>query len=65
MAAKLSALRTGRALLSETLFFCFWYSFLLGAESTPGPIAAGRIKQIVNNSFTSPGLELATLRLGA
>jgi hypothetical protein len=26
------------------LFFCFWYSFLLEAEWTPGPNAAGRIR---------------------
>jgi hypothetical protein len=29
MAVRLLAPRTGRALLPETLFFCFWYSFLL------------------------------------
>jgi hypothetical protein len=46
MAVRLSALRTGRALFPETLFLCFWYSFLLEAEQTPGPCAAGRIRQI-------------------
>jgi hypothetical protein len=30
----------------ETLFFCFWYSFLLEAEWTPGPSAAGSIRSI-------------------
>jgi hypothetical protein len=29
---------------SETLLFCFWYSFLLETELTPGSIAAGRIR---------------------
>jgi hypothetical protein len=28
----------------ETLFFCFWYSFLLEAEQALGPSAAGRIR---------------------
>jgi hypothetical protein len=28
----------------ETLFFCFWYLFLLEAEYTPDPTAAGRVK---------------------
>jgi hypothetical protein len=31
----------------KTLFVCFWYSFLLEAEYTPGPSAAGK------NSFTA------------
>jgi hypothetical protein len=30
----------------ETLFFCFWYSFLLEAEYITRPSAAGRISQI-------------------
>jgi hypothetical protein len=29
--------------LETLLFFCFWYSFLLEAEWTPGPSAARRI----------------------
>jgi hypothetical protein len=33
----------------ETLFFCFWYSFLLEAEQTPRLSLAGRIKQIEKN----------------
>jgi hypothetical protein len=32
MAALLSALRSGRALLPRNIFFCFWYSSLLEAE---------------------------------
>jgi hypothetical protein len=32
MAVKLTALRTGRALLPETLFLCFLRSFLLEAQ---------------------------------
>jgi hypothetical protein len=39
MAARLSALRAGRSLPPG--FFIFkvpWYSFLLEAESTPGPV---------------------------
>jgi hypothetical protein len=27
-------------------FLCFWYSFLLEAEWTPGPIVAGRVRLI-------------------
>jgi hypothetical protein len=38
------AVSTGRALLSETFFFWFWYSLLLEAEQTQGPSAAGRIR---------------------
>jgi hypothetical protein len=30
----------------ETLLLCFWYSFLLEAEQTPGPSAVGRIRKI-------------------
>jgi hypothetical protein len=41
---RLSALRTGRALLPRKKYlFVFWYSFLLKAEKTPGPSVAGRI----------------------
>jgi hypothetical protein len=37
MAVRMSALRTGRALLTEPfLYFCLWYSFLLETEETPG-----------------------------
>jgi hypothetical protein len=28
----------------ETLFFCFWYSFMLDYEKTPRPNTAGRIR---------------------
>jgi hypothetical protein len=48
----------------EILFFCFWYSFLLEAEWTPGPRAAGRIRYI-ENPFTSSGLEPAIFWLVA
>jgi hypothetical protein len=37
----------------ETLFSCFWYSFLLEAESTPGPSVAGRIPDEVIGFFFS------------
>jgi hypothetical protein len=30
----------------ETLFFRFWYSFLLEAEETKGSTAAGKIRKI-------------------
>jgi hypothetical protein len=30
----------------ETLFFWFWYSFVLEAEYTPGPSVAGGIRKI-------------------
>jgi hypothetical protein len=56
MAAKLSALLTGRALPPETLFFCVWYSLLLEAEG---------LGKLIKNVFTSSGLEPATFRLVA
>jgi hypothetical protein len=65
MAARLSALRTGRTLLPG--FFILkgsWYSFLLEVESTPGPVrleGLGKFKK----KFTSPGLEPATFQLAA
>jgi hypothetical protein len=65
MAVRLSALRTGRAVLPRNIFFCFWYLFLLEAEWTPGPSATGRIRWIEENSYTSSGLEPATSRLVA
>jgi hypothetical protein len=38
MAARLSALRAGRTLPPDLFIFKdSWYSFLLEAESTPGP----------------------------
>jgi hypothetical protein len=36
----------------ETLFLCFLYSFLLEADKTPGPSAAGRILQIEKSAST-------------
>jgi hypothetical protein len=45
MAVRLSALRTNRALLPRKIIFsCFRYLFLLGAEETPEPTAAERIR---------------------
>jgi hypothetical protein len=61
MAARLSALRTGRALLPETLPFCFWYSFLSGAGKPQDLVrleGLGKLKK-----FTSSGLEPATFRM--
>jgi hypothetical protein len=44
MALRLSSLRTRRTLLPRNIiiFLCFWYLFLLEAEYTPGPGAAGK-----------------------
>jgi hypothetical protein len=65
MAARLSAaLRAGRTLPPG--FFIFkdsWYSFLLEAESTPGPVRLEGLGQL--KKFTSSGLEPATFRLAA
>jgi hypothetical protein len=36
---------------------------MLEDEETPGPSAAGRIRQIEKNSFTSSGLEPGTFLL--
>jgi hypothetical protein len=46
MAVRLSALRTGHTLLPRNIIFLLLVLVLLEAESTPGPSAAGRIKQI-------------------
>jgi hypothetical protein len=62
MAARLSALRVGRTLPPG--FFIFevsWYSFLLEAESTPGPVRPEGLGQLKKS--TSSGLEPATFRL--
>jgi hypothetical protein len=64
MSSMLSALRTGHILLPGTLFFCLLYSFMLEAEWTPGPNAAGRIRYIKEKG-TSLGIELAAFRLVA
>jgi hypothetical protein len=64
MAARLSALRADRTL--PTGFFIFkysWYSFLLEAESTPGPLPPEELGQFKKS--TSSGLEPATFRLAA
>jgi hypothetical protein len=29
------------------LYFCFWYTFLLGTEYIPGPIATGSIRKLI------------------
>jgi hypothetical protein len=59
MAAKLSALRAGRTLPPG--FFIFkdsWYSFLLEAELTPGPVRPEGLGEFKKS--TSSGLEPAT-----
>jgi hypothetical protein len=57
---RLLASGIGRAQLPRNIvYFWFWYSFLLEAEYTPRPSAAGRIR------FASLGLEPATFRLVA
>jgi hypothetical protein len=64
MTTRLSALRAGRTLTPG--FFIFkdsWYSFLLEAESTPGPVRPEGLGQFQKS--TSSGLELATFRLAA
>jgi hypothetical protein len=62
MAARWSALSAGRTL--PTGFFIFkdsWYSFLLEAESTPGPVRPEGLGQFKKS--ISPELEPATFRL--
>jgi hypothetical protein len=64
MAARLSALGSGHNLPPG--FFIFkdsWYSFLLGAESTPGPVRLEGLGQFKKS--TSLGFEPATFRLAA
>jgi hypothetical protein len=39
-----------RSTLQIYLYFCLWYSFLLGPEYTPEPKVAGRIRHIDNNN---------------
>jgi hypothetical protein len=43
---------------------CSWYSFSLGAESTPGPWY-GRKEMSLKNSVTPPGIDPGTVRLVA
>jgi hypothetical protein len=62
MAARLSALRASHILPPG--FFIFkksWYSFLLEAESTPGPVRPEGLGQFKKS--TSSGLEPATFQL--
>jgi hypothetical protein len=64
MAAIVSALRARRILPPG--FFIFkdsWYSFLLEAESTPGPMRPEELDQFKKS--TSSGFEPATFRLVA
>jgi hypothetical protein len=64
MAARLSALSAGRTLPPG--FFIFkdsWYSFLLKAESNPGPVLPEGLGQFEKS--TSSRLEPATFRLAA
>jgi hypothetical protein len=64
MAARLSALRAGRTLLLGLFIFKdSWYSFLLEAKSTPGPVRPEGLGQFIKS--TSSGLEPATFRLAA
>jgi hypothetical protein len=59
MAARLSALGAGHTLPSG--FFIFkdsWYSFLLEAESTPGPVRPerlGQFKKSTSSELVTPG----------
>jgi hypothetical protein len=64
MAARLSALRASRSLSPG--FFIFkdsWYSFLLEAELTPGPVQPDGLGQFKKS--TSSGIEPVTFRLAA
>jgi hypothetical protein len=62
MVARLSALRAGRTLPQVSLFFKdSWYSFLLEAESTPGPVRPEGLGQFKKS--TSSGLEPTTFRV--
>jgi hypothetical protein len=67
MAARLSALRASRTLPPGFFFFFFfkdsWYSFLLDAESAPGPVRQEGLGHFKKS--TSSGLEPATFRLAA
>jgi len=42
-----------------------WYSFLLEAESTPGPQSDRKDFMSMKNPLTPPGIELATFRFVA
>jgi hypothetical protein len=60
MAVRLSAIRTGRALLFRNIF---WYLFLLEAEWTQGLVRPEGLSKIEKISVTSSGLEPAPFRL--
>jgi hypothetical protein len=57
---RLSVSRTGRIYRQE----CSWYSFSLGAESTPGPWY-GRKEMSLKNPVPPPGIDPGTVRLAA
>jgi hypothetical protein len=63
MAERLSA--PAALYFPETLFFCFWYSFLLQAEYIPGPSAVGRIMQIKKKCIQLIGSRTSDLPLVA
>jgi hypothetical protein len=44
----------------EILFFCFWYSFMLEAELTPGTSAAGSSIYVIIPAALVPGFHSAT-----
>jgi hypothetical protein len=64
MAARLSALRAGRTLRPGFFILKYsWYSFLLEAESTPGPVRPEGLGQFKKS--TSSELEPEIFRLAA
>jgi hypothetical protein len=64
MAVRLSALHTGRALLPETLFFCFWYSFLLEADITDGSkLRSGKVCWMIFRDMVSVEIFMKTSNL--
>jgi hypothetical protein len=64
---RLSDLRTGRALLPRNMFVCFWYSFLLEADWTPGPSMAGGIRLLeqINSPYRVLNPRSSGLKHGA
>ena len=57
----MSASRTGRLYPQE----CSWYSYSLGAESTPGPWVQSEGNVSLKNPVTPPGIDPGTVRLVA